>query len=185
MTIDLSTDTHERIYGPTTDLDNPSSSSPLWATHLNRVPFNHSRGRDIMMDSSCQGNYNPSFLTTTTLFHLLNDRRDNDHWSPYCGWFSCVCVHVLLSRIETTKETKEYFLYVFLGLHNNSFRWTTNECDLITGTRFFWWLAVLWWSVVLLFFHPTWKGGYLQMWKRHRRRNTIIYTMTTIEVKIL
>lgn len=27
---------------------------------------------------------------------------------------SRVCVHVLLSRFETTKETKEYFLYVFL-----------------------------------------------------------------------
>lgn len=121
MTIDLSTDTHEGIYGPTTDLDNPSSSSPLWATHLNRVPFNHSRGRDIMMDSSCQGNYNPSFLTTTTPFHLLNDRRDNDHWSPYCGWFSCVCPCAFIS-IRNDKRNQRIFLVRLLGSTQQQFQ---------------------------------------------------------------
>lgn len=46
-----------------------------------------------MMDSSCQENYNPSNRYRLTTIHLfsfipsLNDRRDNDHWSPYCGCF--------------------------------------------------------------------------------------------------
>lgn len=93
---------------------------------------------EIMIDSSCQRGEITTLLRLTDqpsssgVYSNLNDRRDNDHRSPYCGCFFSIYLD--------WKETHEFLFLVlcsfaFFWRPTNSF-WL-NECDLITGTRFF------------------------------------------------
>lgn len=114
-------------------------------------PVNHiavgPRGRDN------DGSLMSREIITLLTIQPLNDRRDNDHRSPYCVWWVFLCLGLHLSP---NQQKYSSFLYLWLSEFCGRLFlrccWTTNSI----WAEWMWfdhrYTIYFWWSVILLFF---------------------------------